>query len=103
MLLNEEKWQKVKQCPLCGSSDTLYSGKLHGTGYNFRDEIIPFIDGEVAIIKCNVCGIYYKNVIPSPSFLSEVFSRHSGKIWTEPYGFAHESKLLKELNKKSIL
>jgi SAM-dependent methyltransferase len=97
-MLSKEQWQKVTQCPSCISSSTLYSGKLAEKLYKCGDEIISAPDEGIVILQCGNCHIYYKNLIPSSSFLSEVFSNQSEKIWAESYNFDYESKLIKNLN-----
>ncbi|MBD2353380.1 class I SAM-dependent methyltransferase [Tolypothrix sp. FACHB-123] len=97
-MLAKEQWQKVTKCPSCSTSNTLYSGKLSEKSYQCGDEIIYAPQEEIEILQCSNCRLYYKNLVPSSSFLSELFSKQSKKIWSEPYDFVYESKFLEKLN-----
>lgn len=96
-MLPQDKWQQVTQCPLCSTQNTLPQAKIKELIYQCGTQIIPLPGEEVKIIKCNSCKIYYKNIIPSLSFLLDIYNTQSENIWTEPYNFINESKLLKEL------
>lgn len=96
------RWLNVRNCPACGSPDSVSQGQLTGNSYHFADEAIPFPDKGIALAQCDKCGLIYKTVVPSPSFLSEVFSRQAGKVWVSTYSFKNEVRLIQDLVDKDF-
>lgn len=95
--LEESAWIGVKSCPTCGREDTSQVGKLAMEEYQFGDERIPLPPKGVGIIQCRNCGLVFKDTLPSPNFLTEVFSRHAGNVWAGDYDFSDEAHLIREL------
>jgi len=96
------KWLSVKHCPLC----ECIKYENHGTisvDYRFGDETIELPKEGVSIYKCTQCNLFYKDTVPSPHFLSEVFTRNAGIVWQDDYDFYNEKLfILKLANYKSI-
>lgn len=98
-----QQWIKNDRCPCCQSSSIKTQGLLPGNSYTFYNKPIIFPREGIAVMVCSECGIFYKNIIPSPNFLSEVFVQSLGKSWESPYDFSSEVKMLEELvNNKSF-
>lgn len=95
--LEESAWIGVEHCPVCGSGDNSRLGQLKVEEYRFGDERIPLPPEGVGLSQCRNCGLVFKTVLPSPSFLAEVFSRQTGKVWAGSYDFADEVELIRRL------
>jgi hypothetical protein len=87
----------VQACPLCGSNEESCSERLQLQAYWLGDELIPLPPQGITFIRCQTCNLLYKDVLPSPAFLAEVFARQGGKIWTDDYNFEDEARLVHQL------
>ncbi len=88
------EWIEVKACPACGCGESEAKVSLAGEAYTFGGKQIPYSPGGISIKTCPACRLAYKDVVPSPEFQSETFLELAGQIWTEPYDFRPESKIL---------
>lgn len=93
----ESRWLVVEACPACGSASEVCSSTLRVGEYRHGDERIPLPLQGVRLVTCGECGLVFKDVMPSPSFLAEVFARHVGEMWASGYDFAEEAKLVRDL------
>ncbi len=91
------QWLVVEACPACGGSRRACSSPLRVDEYRHGDEVIPLPQGGVYLVRCGECGLVFKNIVPSPSFLEEVFARQAGKMWASGYDFSEEASLIREL------
>lgn len=94
--LEESVWISVESCPACEEQDTLELGKLALEEYQFGEERIPLPPEGIRLSECRNCGLVFKNTLPSPSFLAEVFGRQKGKVWAGDYDFSDEADLIRE-------
>lgn len=83
-------WIEVKACPACDSSRHVFAGKLSGSSYAFGRETIDYPDGGIDMRRCEACTLIFKEHIPYPAYLSEVFERQAGNVWNGDYAFAAE-------------
>lgn len=90
-------WINVNRCPACGSEDRSNLGRLAVEEYRFGDEIIPLPPEGIELSRCGNCGLVFKDKIPSTGFLSEVFDRQAGKVWTGDYDYSDEARMIREL------
>lgn len=90
-------WIPVEACPACGKEGSSPSGKLPIEEYRFGDEHIPLPQEGVGVNQCRDCGLVFKNTLPSPQLLAEVFRRQEGKVWAGDYDFLEEVELLRDL------
>jgi SAM-dependent methyltransferase len=65
--------------------------------YRHGDAVIPMPEREIRIIECGECGLMYKDTLPSPGFLAEVFLGQKGKMWNNGYDFAREVEVIQSL------
>src|SRR5215208_5853207 len=93
----EQSWLFIEACPLCHSSEGCCLGRLQLQAYRFGDEIIPLPANGIKLVRCQSCGLLYKDVLPSPGFLEQAFMRQAGTIWPNNYDFADEVRLLHRL------
>lgn len=90
-------WIRIDKCPICDSVTQSFRRVLLRSGYDFVGEDIPFPIEGVAVARCADCGLVYKTIIPSPTFLAGVFTRHANELWNNPYDFASELKVIESL------
>lgn len=95
--LEELVWIAVSSCPACGKEGSSPLGKLAIEEYRFGDESIPLPQEGIEISQCLDCGLVFKNTLPSPKFLAEVFRRQKGKVWAGGYDFSEEAELIRGL------
>jgi len=104
---SKEKWVSVKACPLCECKTSNKIGPLLEDSYSFGDEKITFKEKGISIYECQQCGLFYKNIIPSPKYLSKVFESQAGNVWQSNYNYLDElgyiSKLTKNKDRFDIL
>lgn len=93
----ESRWLLVEACPVCGNSGEARSANLHLDKYRHGDEVIPLPWRGVRLVQCGNCGLAFKDVVPSPGFLAEVFTRQAGKMWAGVYDFAEEARVVEDL------
>lgn len=91
------QWVNINICPACKCSSTNFKTKLHGSTYKFGNEVILFPTSGIPVVECSRCSLIYKNVVPSPAFLLEVFTQQAIKVWANPYNFFREVNFLKNL------
>lgn len=90
-------WIAVESCPACGNEGSSPLGKLLIEEYRFGDESIPLPQEGIEISQCLDCGLVFKNTLPSPRFLAEVFRRQKGRVWAGGYDFSEEAELIRGL------
>lgn len=95
--LEESVWMGVENCPVCGNAENSQLGKLEVTEYYHGGERIPLPPKGIMLSQCRNCGLVFKNTLPSPRFLAEVFGRQAGKVWASDYDFADEAELIRRL------
>lgn len=91
------RWLAVERCPSCASERVLSRQALPIARYYFGDEEIRFPASGIDALTCAECGLVYKNVLPHPQFLSQVFRRQAGKKWMESYDFSDDVTELKAM------
>ncbi|MFZ5512574.1 MAG: class I SAM-dependent methyltransferase [Pseudomonadota bacterium] len=90
-------WLRLERCPACGSPAVRARHRLPNRIYAFGDETIRLPQSGIAVHDCAQCDLVYKDVVPDPRFLSEVFDRQAGKKWMEPYDFGPDVAELKRV------
>ncbi|MBI3897915.1 MAG: class I SAM-dependent methyltransferase [Gammaproteobacteria bacterium] len=91
------QWLTVDRCPSCGSTRVRERHALSNTFYFFGNERIHFPDRGIAVLVCTDCRLVYKNVLPTPDFLAQVFRRQTGMKWMESNDFSLEVAELKRV------
>jgi len=92
------KWIRQQHCPVCGDHGNPERVRfLPGAAYRFGTERIPYPEGGVPLGACPRCGLVFKQVLPAPSSLAELFQHHAGEVWQGRYSFNDESQLLTTL------
>jgi hypothetical protein len=94
---NGKRWLSVEACPVCSEADKACSKELNIEEYRHGDEIISLPEQGIRLVGCQRCRLFYKDVLPSPWFLSAVFARQAGKLWTDRYDFADEIEVIQAL------
>ena len=93
-LSEQEQWQAVWRCPLCGEPVCKTVGYLPGESYNFGQELIPFPDDGIGIAECSGCSLLFKLTIPAPHFLAAMITRQIDYIWPHSCDFSVEKTLI---------
>lgn len=91
------RWLEIERCPSCASERVQARDTLRTSRYFFGDEEIHFPASGIQVLTCADCGLVYKNVLPDPQFLSQVFRRQAGKKWMESHDFSNEIAELKRV------
>lgn len=89
----------VEHCPACGSVSKEIMGRLPGKSYRVGDIVIPYEKniGSINIIKCNKCGLFYKDWLPAKKELLELFRSVYNEVWGSSYSYIDELKLIEQL------
>ena len=87
---DESQWRQVYSCPACTCDSSIDYGSPLGSHYYFGEEVFPFPKGGISLVACKDCYLIYKTVVPSPSFLLEIFYRQAGRVWDGAYDFSRE-------------
>lgn len=93
----KDLWITIEACPACGNTDELIPETLQLTGYRHGNEEVSIPREGVRLMQCSLCGLAFKDVLPSPRFLTEVFARQAGKVWRGGYSFEPEKQLILKL------
>jgi len=95
--MNTAKWQQLQQCPACGEQKGLISlGAMNDHYYNFGQQQIALPAEGVTLMRCSSCQLVFKQSIPSPDYLSEVFVREAGNVWDVEYDYHNELELIRQ-------
>jgi SAM-dependent methyltransferase len=90
-------WKPVVCCPSCRSELCVASAALPDLYYVFGSERIAYPEQGITVSCCGSCGLFYKSLLPAPSFLSEVFKRQGAAKWPDSHDFEAEAVLLQRL------
>lgn len=84
----------VTECPLCGER----RGKRKQTNlrqYAFGSAIILGPQSGISLIECALCGLWYKDAVPTKESLCSVFDRYAKDVWTtKQFPYTLERRLL---------
>jgi|UPI00037AA8AD SAM-dependent methyltransferase len=95
--MNLTKWQQLQQCPACGEQNTLIPlGTMDDHYYSFGQQQIPLPNEGVTLMRCPSCQLVFKQSIPTPKYLSDVFVREAGNVWDVEYNYRNELELIKQ-------
>ncbi|SRR5713226_8764818 len=74
-------YQEVKVCPLCNDTGRNV-GALHRGTYRFGHQEILFPRNDlIELLQCRSCRLVFKNWIPTPSAIAELFIAEEGQVW----------------------
>lgn len=95
-------WTMVTHCPACGSGAGVSRGTLPDRYYVFGGERVALPDSGIAVAGCNECGLVYKAMVPTPTFLAAVFQRQTGTKWVGTHEFSTEALFLQRLTGATV-
>jgi SAM-dependent methyltransferase len=78
------QWTVVARCPACGSRARAAHASLPDAHYAFGAERVLIPPQGVSVVECGDCGLYYKAMVPAPSFLKKIFERQADSKWGAP-------------------
>jgi len=91
------EWRSLDYCPGCGERGVSGRTALTRDHYNFLGARVPLPQEGVDVVECSSCGLFYKTRVPTPEFLTEVFSSKAGIAWNDSYDFQAEKLKVSEL------
>ncbi len=95
ILTDDPRWVRFPACPSCGEpGDDIGRLRIDRYGGLPRSEPQPVI----RLRRCVHCGLVYKDIIPSPSYLTRLTMMHEAQLWSGTYGYGPEIALLDELS-----
>jgi SAM-dependent methyltransferase len=94
---NRQQWLEVERCPGCESKQIVVIGKLPRQHYNFLGDIIPLREGGISLAECSDCGLYFKTLLPSPGYLTAMFTGKAGTLWDDSYTFQPEKEQIRRM------
>ena len=65
--------------------------------YVFGTEKVAYPEQGISVAHCAACGLFYKSLLPTPAFLSQVFQRQAPVKWSDVHDFDGEASLLQRL------
>lgn len=86
----KDSWISVEVCPACGNIANLSLGMLSVKRYSHGDETVEVPGGGIQVLRCKNCALVFKDRLPSPQFLADIFTRQAGNVWTDGYSFRSE-------------
>jgi hypothetical protein len=93
----KDSWISVEVCPACGNIDNLSLRMLSIKSYSHGDETVEVPEGGILVLQCKNCTLAYKDRLPSPQFLTDIFTRQAGNVWQDNYSFRSEKKIFENL------
>jgi SAM-dependent methyltransferase len=88
------EWTEVKHCPACGG-DGREIGRLFLQQFYFDRIRVQSPAEPVRLFRCRSCELIYKNLVPSPDFLTDLTRRAQDELWPESYDYADEFALIR--------
>ncbi|MDH5470565.1 MAG: hypothetical protein OEX75_08230, partial [Gammaproteobacteria bacterium] len=79
------EWRSLDYCPGCGGRSVSGRTALTRDHYNFLGARIPLPKEGVDVVECGSCGLFYKTRVPTPAFLTGIFSTKAGIAWNDSY------------------
>ena len=76
------KFQEVHNCPLCTTRAKEKTPILLNS-YRFGNYRIPFPEHGVNLVECDVCGLHYKDKVPTTEGLAKLFADGAKEVWTD--------------------
>lgn len=88
MSIIELEYERVRACPLCGSSSAAPVGKVTAAIYRFAGREITMPAGGVSLLRCDRCELLFKEQVPTAGALSHVMGLGATEVW-KPSAEAH--------------
>ncbi len=73
---------KVHECPLCKTANGV-GERLPINAYRFGSYYIKLPDDGINLVKCNECGLQYKDTVPSHQSLAHLFRSSAKSVWVD--------------------
>ncbi len=77
----EIEYRAVTSCPLRNAPEPAFVERLARRTYTFGPVEIALPPGGVALVRCPVCDLVFKDRIPTPGALSEVMGAAATQVW----------------------
>lgn len=82
-------WQDVTACPACGSAAGTRES-LFNQNFYLHNVPAPPPGRTVHLVRCDGCGLVFKDVVPSTQLLSDLTGQVQGGMWHSTYDYALE-------------